>query len=84
MEYFDISGTRIPISSIKDFRVIDVEFIYRPVYQETKKSVINKITGKKFEYVSMQPYAAIQGSYSRQMLLCRCLLPYMGFPQNAA
>lgn len=35
-DYFDIYGTHIPISSIKDFRIIDVEFIYRPVYRETK------------------------------------------------
>ena len=61
MEYFDISGTRIQLSAIKDFRVIDVEFIYRPVYQEVKKSMLNKLAGKKFEYVSMQPYAAIIG-----------------------
>lgn len=53
-EYFDILGTRIPMSSIKDFRVIDVEFIYRPVYREVKKSVISSLAGKKFEFVNMQ------------------------------
>ena len=60
-DYFDIYGTRIPISSIKDFRIIDVEFIFRPVYREAKKSMLNTISNKKFEFDSMQPYAAIIG-----------------------
>ena len=60
-DYFDIYGTHIPISSIKDFRIIDVEFIFRPVYSEVKKSMMNTLTGKKFEFVSMEPYAAIIG-----------------------
>lgn len=36
-EYFDICGTHIPISSIKDFRTIKVEFVFRPVFRETRK-----------------------------------------------
>ena len=60
-DYFDIYGTHIPISSIKDFRIIDVEFIFRPVYREAKKSVLNALSNKKFEFDSMQPYAAIIG-----------------------
>lgn len=66
---FDICGTSIPFSSIKEFRILDVEFIYRPVYHETKKSVFNSLTGKKFEYVSMQPYAAIIGQQGHKSAL---------------
>lgn len=60
-DYFDIYGTHIPISSIKDFRIIDVEFIFRPVYREVKKSMLTAFSNKKFEFDSMQPYAAIIG-----------------------
>ena len=67
-DYFEICGTRIPLSTIKDFRLIDVEFIYRPVFQEAKKSMFN-IGGKKFEFVSMQPYAAIIGQQGHKSAL---------------
>lgn len=69
--YYDICGTHIPISSIKDFRVIDVEFIFRPVFRECKKSVLNafSFSGKKFEFVSMQPYAAIIGQQGHKSAL---------------
>ncbi|MBQ2997137.1 MAG: hypothetical protein IJE22_07920 [Oscillibacter sp.] len=59
--FFEIFGTRIPVSSISDFRMIEVEFIARPVYREVKKTVISAFSGEKFEFVSMEPYAAIIG-----------------------
>lgn len=59
--FFEIFGTRIPVSSISDFRMIEVEFIVRPVYREVKKSLISAFSGKKFEFVRMEPYAAIIG-----------------------
>lgn len=68
-DYFDICGTHIPIATIKDFRLIDVEFIFRPVYSEVKKSMLNTLTGKKFEFVSMQPYAAIIGHQGQKSAL---------------
>ena len=34
MEYFDIFGTPIPLGEIKDFRIVQREYIYRPVYEE--------------------------------------------------
>ena len=40
-EYFDICGTHIAISAIKDFRTIQVEFIFRPVFRESKKSLVS-------------------------------------------
>lgn len=67
--YFEICGTRIPKSSIKDFRIIDVEFIFRPTYRESKKSMLNALSGKKFEFVSMQPYAAIVGQQGHKSAL---------------
>ena len=39
-EHFEIYGTRIPLSAIKDFRIIEVEFVYRPIYREIKKSML--------------------------------------------
>lgn len=67
--FFDISGTHIPVDSIKDFRIIEVEFIFRPVYHEVKKSMLNAFSGKKFEFVSMQPYAAIIGQQGHKSAL---------------
>lgn len=67
--YFDIYGTPIEFSSIKDFRVIDVEFVFRPVYHEVKKTMLNTISGKKFEFLSMEPYAAIIGQQGHKSAL---------------
>lgn len=60
-EYFDICGTRIPISTIKDFRIIKVEFVVRPVFRESKKTMMTALSGKKYEFSHMEPYAAIIG-----------------------
>lgn len=68
-DFFDICGTHIPISSIKDFRIIDVEFIFRPVYHESKNAMMSALTGKRFEFVTMQPYAAIIGQQGHKSAL---------------
>ncbi|MBQ3010168.1 MAG: hypothetical protein IJD81_03130 [Oscillospiraceae bacterium] len=69
-DYYDLYGTHILLSSIKDFRVIDVEFIFRPVFRECKKTLLNALgSGKKFEFVSMQPYAAIIGQQGHKSAL---------------
>lgn len=60
-EYFDICGTHIPISSVKDFRTIKVEFVFRPVFRESRKTMMSAIAGKKYEFSHMEPYAAIIG-----------------------
>lgn len=60
-EYFEICGTRIAISTIKDFRMTKVEFIFRPVFRESKKLLRSAISGKKYEFDYMEPYAAIIG-----------------------
>lgn len=68
-EYFDICGTHIPISAIKDFRIIDVEFIFRPVFHEIKKTMLSAFSSKKFEYDSLQPYASIIGQQGHKSAL---------------
>lgn len=60
-EFFDICGTHIPISSIKDFRTIKVEFVFRPVFRESRKMMMVAISGKKYEFSHMEPFAAIIG-----------------------
>lgn len=60
-EYFDICGTHIPVSSIKDFRVIKVEFVFRPVFCESRKTMMTAFSGKKYDFSHMEPYAAIIG-----------------------
>lgn len=60
-EFFDICGTHIPISTIKDFRLIKVEFVFRPVFRESQKSMMAVLSGKKYEFAYMEPYAAIIG-----------------------
>lgn len=60
-EFFDICGTHIDISTIKDFRIIKVEFIFRPVFHESKNFLRTAVSGKKYEFDHMEPYAAIIG-----------------------
>lgn len=62
-EYFEIFGTIIKYSEIKDFRVIQREYIYRPTYREEVKGVFKT---KKFSFAGMQPYAAIIDEKSRK------------------
>lgn len=60
MEFiYEICGTQIPVSTIKEFRLTQKEYIYRPVYREADKSLLNVFSGKKYAFLSMQPYAAI-------------------------
>lgn len=57
--YIEICGKPIEIKSIKDFKVIDVEYIFRPVYrEESVKKLLSK--SKKYVFESMEPYAAIK------------------------
>lgn len=56
-EFFYIMGARIPIASIKDFQIVQREYIYRPTYIEAGSGIF----GKRFRFYKMQPYAAIIG-----------------------
>ena len=58
-EEFEIYGTHIPFSSIKDYRVVQREYIYRPHFREKPSSFIRLSSTPKYEYFEMVPYAAI-------------------------
>lgn len=56
---FEIFGTLIPFSTIKKYRIIQREYIYRPVYREVQQKgfLFSKTT--TYEFSEMVPYAAI-------------------------
>lgn len=60
-EYFEIYGNLIKFSEIKEYKIVQREFIYRPNYIEAEKTLLNSIAGKKYQFAGMQPYAAIIG-----------------------
>lgn len=64
-EYFEIAGTRIRFAEIRDFRLVKREYIYRPMYRETDKFSLQNMTGKRYVFAGMQPYAAIYGENGR-------------------
>ena len=58
-EYFEIMGTQIPFKDIKNYRLIQCEYIYRPLYQEISNKIIRLASRKHYEFSKMVPYAAI-------------------------
>lgn len=60
-EHFEICGTHIDISKIRDYHTTKVEFIFRPVFRESKNLLKLAVSGKKYEFDHMEPYAAIIG-----------------------
>ncbi len=64
-DLFEIYGTRIQISGIKDFRLGQIEFIQRPLYFERGKSkwggLKRNSTAHNIEFGRMEYYAAIIG-----------------------
>ena len=56
---FELCGTHIPLSNIKDYRVMKREYIYRPAYREKQNSIMKLLSGNKYEFSQMLPYAAI-------------------------
>lgn len=56
--YFEIYGNPIKLSEIKEFRIIQREYIYRPTYV-AGKNILKALSGKKYVFQGMQPYAAI-------------------------
>lgn len=58
-DLFEIYGTNIQISHIKDYRLGQIEFIQRPLYFETSKS--RWTTNGKIVFGRMDYYAAIIG-----------------------
>lgn len=70
-DYFDICGTPIKISDIKDFRIVQREYIFRPSYKEVSEILVRKkqvnfffteneeYENTKYIFDGMSPYAAI-------------------------
>ena len=56
-EFIEICGTPIEIKTIKDFRIVKKEYIYRPVFREVAPK--NFFSSAKYEFETMEPYAAI-------------------------
>ena len=56
---FEICGTHIAFSEIRAYRLVQREYIYRPVYKEKQDSLKKFISNSKYEYMDMLPYAAI-------------------------
>lgn len=68
-DYFDIYGTPIKYSSIKEFRIVQREYIYRPVYVEsivTEQKFMKKSTYSKYDFLEMRAYAAIVDESDRR------------------
>lgn len=65
-EFYDICGTPINLAMVKDFRIVQREYIYRPGYKENEKSITNRVLGKRFEFWGMIPYAAIVGEHGHK------------------
>ena len=65
--FIEISGTPIEIKSIKDFRIIQTEYIYRPVFREIPPK--NFLFKSRYEFEYMEPYAAIVGEDKQNPLL---------------
>ena len=59
IDEFDICGTHIPLNTIKDYRIIQREYIYRPAYGEKESSFRKFISTQKYEFREMVPFAAI-------------------------
>lgn len=59
MNEFDICGTHILFSDIKDYQIVQREYIYRPAYKERQSSIRKLLSSAKYEFTEMIPYAAI-------------------------
>lgn len=56
-KYVEICGTPIEIKSIKDYRIVKKEYIFRPVFREIPPK--NFLFSTKYLFEAMEPYAAI-------------------------
>lgn len=66
-DYFEICGTPIKYSEIKNFRLVQREYIYRPTYMECEKQSFFRT--KKYDFFGMQPYAAIYDENEKRSAL---------------
>lgn len=56
-KYVEICGTPIEIKSIKDYRIVKKEYIFRPVFREIPPK--NFLSSTKYLFETMEPYASI-------------------------
>lgn len=71
-DYFEICGTLIKYANIKEFRVVQKEYIYRPSYIETvctEQKFMFKATYTTYTFKEMIPYAAILDESDRRGVL---------------
>lgn len=59
IDEFDICGTHIPYSEIKDYQIVQREYIYRPAYKEKRSSVKKLLSSTKYDFTEMIPYASV-------------------------
>ena len=57
--YHEIAGTLIKYKDIKDFRMVQREYIYRPSYIEEEQVSFFGLKSKRIVFYVMEPYAAI-------------------------
>lgn len=55
----NIAGASISLSAIRDFRIVQREYIYRPCYREKKSSIKRIFSSCSYEFYSTLPYAAV-------------------------
>ena len=63
-DLFEICGTNISLSAITDFRLRNMEYIMRPVYEQhtyKKQGILREVTCSKISFYQMEYYAAIIG-----------------------
>jgi len=57
--FFEICGNNIRLDSIKNYRIIQREYIYRPAYREVATTNLKVFTDTRFVFDNMIPYAAV-------------------------
>lgn len=57
--FFEICGNNIRLDSIKNYRIIQREYIYRPAYREITTTRMKVFSSVKYEFIDMVPYAAV-------------------------
>lgn len=57
--FFEICDNNIRLDTVKNYRIIQREYIYRPAYREVITTNMKVYTSTKFVYIDMLPYAAV-------------------------
>ncbi len=57
--FFEICDTNIRLDTVKNYRIIQREYIYRPAYREITTTRMKVFSSVKYEFIDMVPYAAV-------------------------